>query len=260
MWLNRGKSFLAWAVGLSHHFYNGHRAPSSAWLPAITQILSLPHVLHPRPGLKYKQFDERRDETVRSITEVPCHHLSTMSLPWMRGSSRDPCLSRVLSSVIRTISGSDLLGGNTMLCLHLSPLLPSFLLFSLLWTYIECRGRLNNGPWDVHALIPGTVTKWPSMTTGASADVIKGDTGRVIVREEGHVTTKQRDIGRCCPAGCEGRERGQEPTDARNAALETAGGKEGDSPLKPLERVKPSQCLSVQWHDFELLTPGTFRQ
>lgn len=90
MWLNRGKSFLAWAVGLSHHFYNGHRTPSSAWLPAITQILSLPHVLHPRPGLKYKQFDERRDKTVRSITEVPCYHLSTMSLPWMGGSSRDP--------------------------------------------------------------------------------------------------------------------------------------------------------------------------
>ena len=78
------------------------------------------------------------------------------------------------------------------------------------------------------------------MTTGASADVIKGDTGRVIVREEGHVTTKQRDIGRCCPAGCEGRERGQEPTDARNAALETAGGKEGDSPLKPMK--SPGSC------------------
>ena len=84
------------------------------------------------------------------------------------------------------------------------------------------------------------------MATGTSADVIKGDTGRVRVREEGHVTTTQRDTGRCCPAGCECRERGQEPTGAKSAALETAGGKEGGSPLKPLERVKPPQCLSVQ--------------
>lgn len=158
------------------------------------------------------------------------------------------------------ISGSDLLGGNTVLCLHVSPLLPPFLLLSLLWTYFECRGRLNNGPWDVHALMPGIVTKWPSMATGTSADVIKGDTGRVRVREEGHETTMQRDTGRCCPSGCEGRERGQEPTGAKSAALETAGGKEGGSPLKPLERVKPPQCLSVQCYDVKLLTPGTLRQ